>query len=384
MDFELSAAQRDFQAGVRALAEGELARRATAADRDARFPVENLAALAAAGLLGLAVPRQYGGQERGALDYALAMEEIAVACAATSVLVSVHNSLVADPICRWGSKAQRERYLPALARGETIGAFCLTEPSAGSDAASLQTRARRDGDSYRLTGQKCFITNSGLAALYLVFATVDPAARARGITAFLVEADTPGFTIAAYEHKLGIRGSPTAQLYFEDCQVPVDRRLGEEGVGWRVAMSTLDSGRIGIAAQAVGIARAAYEAALRYTRQRRQFGQAIADFQGARWLLAEMNVRVDAARLLVQRAAGLKDAGRSVTREAAAAKLYAAETAMWVTTKAVELHGAAGCLLDAPVQRYFRDAKITEIYEGTSEIQRLIIAEQILKEVAKC
>jgi butyryl-CoA dehydrogenase len=382
MDFELTAEQRDFQATVRALAERELAPRATAADREARFPRENLTALAQAGLLGLAVPTKYGGQERGTLDYALAMEELAAACAATSVLVSVHNSLVADPIYRWGTVAQKEHYLPAMARGEIIGAFCLTEPGSGSDAASLQTRAARDGDGYRLRGQKCFITNSGLAALYLVFATVDPGARARGITAFLVDADAPGFTIAAYEHKLGIRASPTAQLYFEDCFVPAARRLGDEGVGWRVAMSTLDSGRIGIAAQAVGIARAAYEAALRYTRQRRQFGQAIADFQGARWMLADMNVRVDAARLLVQRAAGLKDAGRPVTREAAAAKLYAAETAMWVTTKAVQLHGGAGYLLDAPVQRYFRDAKITEIYEGTSEIQRLIIAEQLLKEAA--
>jgi butyryl-CoA dehydrogenase len=379
MDFLLSEEQRAFQQEVRALAEAELAPRAAAADRDARFPPENLRALAAAGLLGLAVPPAYGGQGRGALDYALAMEELAAACAATSVLVSVHNSLVADPIHRWGTDEQRERYLPGMARGELVGAFCLTEPGSGSDAASLRTRAVRDGDGYRMSGQKVFITGSGIAGLYLVFATLDPAARARGITAFLVERDAPGFTIGAYEHKLGIRGSPTAQLYFEDCWVSAGQRLGEEGQGWRVAMSTLDSGRIGIAAQAVGIARAAYQAALQYTRQRRQFGQAIADFQGIQWMLADMHVRIEAARLLVQRAAGLKDAGQPVTQASAAAKLYAAETAMWVTTKAVQLHGGAGYLLDAPVQRYFRDAKITEIYEGTSEIQRLIIAEQILK-----
>ncbi len=379
MDFLLSEEQRAFQQQVRALAEAELAPRAAAADRDARFPPENLRALAAAGLLALAVPPAYGGQGRGALDYALAMEELAAACAATSVLVSVHNSLVADPIQRWGTDEQRERYLPGLARGEPVGAFCLTEPGSGSDAASLRTRAVRDGDGYRLSGQKVFITSSGIAGLYLVFATLDPAARARGITAFLVERDAPGFTIGAYEHKLGIRGSPTAQLFFDDCWVSAEQRLGEEGQGWRVAMSTLDSGRIGIAAQAVGIARAAYRAALQYTRQRRQFGQAIADFQGIQWMLADMYVRIEAARLLVQRAAGLKDAGQPVTQASAAAKLYAAETAMWVTTKAVQLHGGAGYLLDAPVQRYFRDAKITEIYEGTSEIQRLIIAEQILK-----
>jgi butyryl-CoA dehydrogenase len=379
MDFLLSEEQRAFQQEVRALAEAELAPRAAAADRDARFPPENLRALAAAGLLGLAVPRAYGGQGRGALDYALAMEELAAACAATSVLVSVHNSLVADPIHRWGTDEQRERYLPGMARGEPVGAFCLTEPGSGSDAASLRTRAVADGARYRLSGQKVFITSSGIAGLYLVFATLDPAARTRGITAFLVERDAPGFTIGAYEHKLGIRGSPTAQLFFEDCWVSAGQRLGEEGQGWRVAMSTLDSGRIGIAAQAVGIARAAYRAALQYTRQRRQFGQAIADFQGIQWMLADMHVRIEAARLLVQRAAGLKDAGLPVTQASAAAKLYAAETAMWVTTKAVQLHGGAGYLLDAPVQRYFRDAKITEIYEGTSEIQRLIIAEQILK-----
>ncbi len=379
MDFQLDDEQRAFQQRVRELAKRELAPRAAAADREARFPPENLRALAEAGLLALAVPEAYGGQGRGALDYALAMEEIAAACAATSVLVSVHNSLVADPIVRWGSEEQRARYLPGMARGEPVGAFCLTEPGSGSDAASLRTRARRDGDGYRLSGQKCFITNSGIAGLYLVFATLDPTARARGITAFLVERDAPGFTIGAYEHKLGIRGSPTAQLFFEDCYVPAAQRLGDEGQGWRVAMSTLDSGRIGIGAQAVGVARAAYESALGYTRQRHQFGQAIADFQGVRWILADMSVRVEAARLLVQRAAGLKDAGQPVTQASAAAKLYAAETAMWVATKAVQLHGGAGYLLDAPVQRYFRDAKITEIYEGTSEIQRLIIAEQILK-----
>jgi alkylation response protein AidB-like acyl-CoA dehydrogenase len=379
MHFELTPGQRAFQLAVREFAARELAPRALAADRTATLPPENLAGLARAGLLGLAIPRAYGGQERSHLEYALAMEELAAACAATAVLVSVHNSLVAEPLCLWGTPAQRERYLPRLARGEWLGAFALTEPGAGSDAASLRTRATRDGAGYRLNGSKCFITNSGLAQLYLVFATLDPQAGARGITAFLVERGTPGFTIGPYEHKLGIRASTTAQLFFEDCYVPADQRLGPEGQGWRLALSTLDTGRIGIAAQAVGIARAAYEAALAYMHQQRQCGGPLAESQGAQWLLADMHVRLDAARLLVLRAASLRDAGQRVTREAAAAKLFASETAMWIATQALQLQGEAGCRLDAPAQRYFRDAKITEIYEGTSEIQRLIIAEQILK-----
>jgi alkylation response protein AidB-like acyl-CoA dehydrogenase len=377
MDFELGAHQVAFQHAVREFAAREVAPQAQAADRDGALAPTVVPALAATGLLGLAVPRQYGGQERGSLDYALAMEELAVACASTAVLVSVHNSLAADPIAHWGTSAQRQRYHPRMATGECLGAFALTEPGAGSDAASLRTRASRDGESYRLAGSKVFITNGGLAGVYLVFATLDPTAGARGITAFLVEPGTPGFSIGPPEHKLGIRGSSTAQLYFEDCRVPAEQRLGDEGGGWRVAMSTLDSGRIGIAAQAVGIARAAYHAALARARESADAG---ALPQSAQWLLADMSVRLDAARLLVHRAACLKDAGQRVTREAAAAKLYAAETALWIASQAVDLCGADACRLDSPVQRHLRDAKITEIYEGTSEIQRLILGEQVLRD----
>jgi alkylation response protein AidB-like acyl-CoA dehydrogenase len=375
VDFRLNGEEQALQRQVREFAARTLAPAAAAADREGALAPGTVAALAAEGLLALAIPREHGGQARSALDYAVVMEELAVACAATAVLVSVHNSLVADPIHHWGSPEQQARYLPRMATGDCIGAFALTEPSAGSDAASLRTRATRDGASYRLSGGKCFITNAGLAGIYLVFATLDPAAGARGITAFLVEPGAPGFSVGAFEHKLGIRGSSTAQLFFDDCRVGEEQRLGPEGQGWRVAMGTLDSGRIGIAAQAIGIARAAYEAALAHARA--SGGEVVGE--AAAWLLADMDVRLDAARLLVQRAAALKDAGERLTREAAAAKLYAAETAMWVTSQAVELVGPEACTLSSPLQRYLRDAKITEIYEGTSEIQRLIIGEQVLR-----
>jgi alkylation response protein AidB-like acyl-CoA dehydrogenase len=377
VDFRLSAQDQAFRAGVRELAAREVAPRAAAADRAAELEPAVIRALAGAGLLALAVPAEYGGAERSTLAYALAVEELAARCAATAVLVSVHNSLVADPIHHWGTPDQRARYLPRLAAGSCLGAFALTEPSAGSDAASLRTRATPDGGAYRLNGSKVFITNGGLAGAYLVFATLDPAAGARAITAFLVEPGTPGFTVGPKEHKLGIRGSSTTQLFFDDCRVPASQRLGEDGQGWRVAMGTLDSGRIGIAAQAVGIARGAYEAALAHL-----VGMAggASPPQDVQWALADMSVRIDAARLLVHRAASLKDAGERLTREAAAAKLFAAETAMAVASQAVDLCGADGCRLDAPVQRHFRDAKITEIYEGTSEIQRLILGEQLWRD----
>jgi alkylation response protein AidB-like acyl-CoA dehydrogenase len=382
VDFRLSADERAFEQRVREFAARRLAPGAAEADRAGALAPGTVPALAAEGLLALAIPHKYGGQARSALDYALVMEEVAAACAATAVLVSVHNSLVADPIHHWGSPEQQARYLPRMATGACLGAFALTEPSAGSDAASLRTRARHDGAGYRLSGGKCFITNAGLASVYLVFATLDPAAGARGITAFLVDAGTPGFSVGAPEHKLGIRGSATAQLFFDDCRVDEQQRLGAEGQGWRVAMGTLDSGRIGIAAQALGIARAAYESTLAHVRAMTGAGGTANVGEATQWLLADMSVRIDAARLLVHRAAALKDEGERLTREAAAAKLYAAETALWVTSQAVELVGAAACALDSPLQRHLRDAKITEIYEGTSEIQRLIIGEQVLREPA--
>ena len=381
MDFRLSADEQAFRQRVREFAARTLAPAAEQVDHASSLAPGTAEALAAEGLLALSIPREFGGQAGSALEYAIVMEEIGAACAATAVLVTVHNSLVADPIHHWGTRAQQARYLPRMATGACLGAFALTEPSAGSDAASLRTRARRDGAGYRLVGGKCFISNAGLAGVYLVFATLDPAAGARGITAFLVEPDAPGFAVGAQEHKLGIRGSSTAQLFFDDCWVAEEQRLGPEGQGWRVAMGTLDSGRIGIAAQAVGIARAAYEAALAHVRPAGR-GEA-APGEATAWLLADMDVRIDAARLLVHRAAVLKDAGERLTREAAAAKLFAAEAAMWVTSQAIEVVGPAACALSSPLQRYLRDAKITEIYEGTSEIQRLIIGEHVLREAAQ-
>jgi alkylation response protein AidB-like acyl-CoA dehydrogenase len=377
VDFRLDADEAAFQAAVGELVAREVAPRAAAADRSRDVAGAMVRALAEGGLLAMAVPREYGGERRTSLMYALAMEELAAACAATAVLVSVHNSLVAEPIGKWGSDEQRARYLPPMATGACLGAFALTEPGAGSDAASLRTRARRMGDEYWLDGSKVFITNGTTAGLYLVFATLDAAAGARGITAFLVPAGSAGLTVGPREHKLGIRGSSTVKLYFDGCRVPAAQRLGGEGEGWRVAMSTLDSGRIGIAAQAVGIARAAFEATLAQLAET-QVGAAPP--QDVQWTLADMSVRIDAARLLVHRAASLKDAGERLTREAAAAKLFAAETAMWVASRAVELCGAAGCRPGSPVERCYRDAKITEIYEGTSEIQRLILGEQIWRD----
>ena len=370
----MSADEAAFQAVVREVAVRHVAPRAAAADRSSELAAEVVHALAERHLLAMAVPREYGGEPRSSLEYALAMEELASACAATAVLVSVHNSLVAEPIVKWGTDEQRARYLPAMATGASLGAFALTEPSAGSDAASLRTRARRNGDEYRLDGSKVFITNGATAGLYLVFATLDPAAGARGIIAFLVPGGSPGLTVGLPEHKLGIRGSSTVQLYFDGCRVPAAQRLGGEGEGWRVAMSTLDSGRIGIAAQAVGIARAALQATVAYLSMTQLEA---APSQDVQWTLADMSVRVDAARLLVHRAASLKDAGERPMREAAAAKLFAAETAVWIACRAVELCGADGCRGGSLVERCYRDAKITEIYEGTSEIQRLILGEQI-------
>ncbi len=382
MDFRLSEDQELFRRSVREFADREIAPRAAHYDRTEEFPRENIRKLAELGLMGIMVPEEYGGPGGTTMTYVLAMEEIARACAATSVIMSVNASLVCEPILRFGTDDQKRRYLPDLATATRIGAYCLSEPSSGSDAASMRTRAVRDGDYYVLNGVKNFITNGGEAGLYLVYAVTDPSARARGISAFLVEAETPGLRPGRREEKLGIRASPTTQVFLEDCRIPASNRLGQEGEGFRIAMATLDGGRIGIAAQAVGIAQAAYEASVKWARERHAFGQAIANFQAIQWMLADMAVRIDAARLLVWRAADMKDRGERCTMEASMAKLFASETAMWVTTKAVQVHGGYGYMRDYPVERYFRDAKITEIYEGTSEIQRLVIARNILKDSA--
>ena len=375
----LSEEHRLFQRTVREFVEREIAPHAARLDATGEFPHDNLRKMAEMGLMGLLVPPEYGGIGASALEYVLALEEVARGCASTAVILSVHNSLVCYPLWRFGTPEQRERYLRRLARGEMLGAFALTEPEAGSDAASIRTRARREGDSYVLNGTKIFITSGDVADIVLLFATLDPGLGSRGITAFLLEKGTPGLRVGKKEDKLGLRASSTVELVLEDCLVPAANRLGEEGEGFRLALQFLTGGRIGIAAQAVGIARAAWEAALAYARQRQQFGRPIAEFQGIRWMLADMALSIDAARLLTYRAAELRDAGLPHVMESSMAKLFASETAMAVATRAVQIFGGYGYMKDHPVERHLRDAKATEIYEGTSEIHRNIIASHLLK-----
>jgi butyryl-CoA dehydrogenase len=380
MDLLLSEDQELFRRTVREFADNEIAPVAAEHDEAEKYPEENVRKMGELGLMGITVPDEYGGAGLGAMEYAIAMEEVSRACAAHSVILTVNVSLVCEPIYKYGTDDQRRRFLPKLTRAEMIGSYCLSEPSSGSDARHMDTRAERDGDAYILNGTKNWITNGGVAGLYLVYAATDT--RGGEITAFLIEADRPGLRPGAREKKLGIRASTTTQVFLEDCRVPAENRLGEDGEGFKIAMKTLDGGRIGVAAQALGIAQAAYEASVAYARERQAFGHPIADFQGIQWTLADMATRIDCARLLVYRAARLKDADGPFSKEASMAKLYASETAMWVTTKAVQVHGGYGYSREYAVQRYFRDAKITEIYEGTSEIQRLVIARHILREGA--
>ncbi len=374
----LSEDQELFRRTVREFADNEIAPVAAEHDEAEQYPADNVRKMGELGLMGLTVPHEYGGAGVGSMEYALAMEEVSRACAAHSVILTVNVSLVCEPIYKYGTEEQRRRFLPRLTTAEMIGSYCLSEPSSGSDARHMETRAERDGDEYILNGAKNWITNGGVSGVYLVYAATDP--QGGRISAFLVEADRPGLRPGAKEKKLGIRASSTTQVFLEDCRVPVANRLGEEGDGFKIAMQTLDGGRIGVAAQALGIAQAAYEASVAYARERQAFGHAIADFQGIQWMLADMATRIECARLLVYTAAQLKDRGEPFSKQSSMAKLYASETAMWVTTKAVQVHGGYGYSREYAVQRYFRDAKITEIYEGTSEIQRMVIARHILRE----
>jgi alkylation response protein AidB-like acyl-CoA dehydrogenase len=378
--FELTEQQDLFRRTVREFAEREIAPVAAELDEREEFPHDNVRKMASLGLMGLTVPEAYGGSGAGAMEYALAMEEIARADAAHSTIMTVNVSLVSEPLAKLGTPAQRERFLPPLCDGRMIGAYCLSEPSSGSDAAHMQTRAMRDGDEWLLNGTKNFITNGGVSGLYVVYASTDPGAGARGVTAFLVESGRPGVSAGPREKKLGIRASSTTQMHFQDVRLPAENVLGEVGQGFKLAMMTLDGGRIGIAAQAVGIAQAAFEAARDYAREREAFGKPIAEFQGLQWMLADMKTRIEAARMLTWRAAALKDAKQPFGEPSAMAKLFASETAMWVTTKALQVHGGYGYMRESAVQRYFRDAKITEIYEGTSEIQRMVIARHLLRD----
>ncbi|HET8678923.1 MAG TPA: acyl-CoA dehydrogenase family protein, partial [bacterium] len=335
---------------------------------------------AAIGLMGLTVPEEYGGAGLDPVAYVIAHEELARASAGFQTIVTVNNSLVCEPIVRWGTDAQKRTYLPDLVAGRRLGCYCLTEPTSGSDAMSLRTTATLRGGEWILAGTKIFVTNGVEADLCLVYARTEGVAGAGGISAFLVEKSFAGVSVGKVEKKLGIKCSSTAELVFDNCRVPAENLLGPRGEGGKIALSTLDGGRIGIAAQALGITRACLEESAAHVRERRQFGHPLADFQAVRWALADMATRLDAARMLTHRAAALRGAGRPCTMEAAMAKVFASETAMWAAHRAVQLFGGYGYIQDYPVERYFRDAKITEIYEGTSEIQRVVISRRLLAE----
>ena len=381
MDLELTPEQTMVRDMAREFAVAEIEPRAAEDDREHRFPAETIRKMGELGLMGMMVPEAYGGAGLDTVAYVLAMEEINRACAGTGVIMSVNNSLVCGPILEFGTEAQKRRWLPKLARGEWLGCFALSEPNNGSDAAAAKTTAVPDGPGrWRINGTKQFITNAPQADLCLFFAQTDPAKGPRGITAFVVEKGTPGYSVGKPDDKLGIRASHSAPIYFEDLRLDDEQRLGEVGQGFKIAMKTLDGGRVGIAAQALGIHRACLEASVRYAKTRTAFGQPIASFQAIQWMLADMATELDAARLLTLRAATLKDRGVRFTREAAMAKLYASEAANRAATHCVQIHGGYGYIRDFPAERHFRDAKITEIYEGTSEIQRLVIAASLLKQ----
>jgi butyryl-CoA dehydrogenase len=379
MDLELTEAQRGARDTARRFARERLERVGVESDRTHQFPTAAVAELGELGMLGVFIPEEYGGSGLDNVAYALVIEELSVECASTGVIVSAHSSLGSWPILGTGTEEQKNRFLPKMATGEWLGCFALTEPQAGSDAAGQKTRAVRDGDSYVINGTKNFITNGPQAGIAIVFAMTDASKGNHGISAFIVETANPGFAVTRVEDKMGINGSHSAQLAFTDLRVPRENLLMKEGDGFKIAMKTLDGGRIGIAAQAIGIARASLEASLKYAQQRQAFGKPIASNQAIQWKLADMAVEIDAARLLALQAASLKDEGKPCTKQSAMAKLFAAEAAMKAATEAVQIHGGYGYTKEFKVERYFRDAKVTEIYEGTSEIQRLVISSQVLQ-----
>ncbi len=378
MDFDLSEEHRLVQATVREWATSRLLPLAAEMDRTGTYPPDLIRELGDLGLAGVFIPEEYGGSGMDTISYCIVVEEIARAEAGLAAVLSVNNSLVCYPIFAFGTEAQKRHYLPDLARGRKLGCYGLTEPTAGSDAGSLRTTARTDGDRWILNGTKIFVTNGVEAEVLVIYARTGPETGSRGISAFLAEKGDPGLSVGKIEHKLGIRASSTCEIVLDDCRLPNDRLLGERGKGFHIALATLDGGRIGIAAQALGIARAASEEATAYARERRQFGRPIADFQAIQWKIADMTTRIQASRLLTYRAAWVRDQGRRHTQEASMAKLFASETAMWVGTQAVQIFGGYGYIQDYPVERHFRDAKITEIYEGTSEVQRMVIARHVL------
>ncbi|MBP6631527.1 MAG: acyl-CoA dehydrogenase [Kofleriaceae bacterium] len=380
MDFDLTEDQRLVQHTAREFATNEVQPKAAAIDREHRHPAELVTRMADLGLLGVAIPEAWGGAGFDHVSYVLAMEEVSRACASTGVIMSVNNSLVCDPIHRFGTEAQKRQFLMPLAAGKQLGCFALSEPEAGSDAAAQRTVAVRQADgSWRISGTKNWITNGPVADVCVLFAMNDKAAAYKGITAFLLPMKTPGVRVGTPDDKLGIRGSKSSQIFLDEVALPADAVLGEVGSGFKVALTTLDGGRVGIAAQALGIGRAALEASLAYAQQRKTFGKPIASHQAIAFKLADMATELEAARLLTLRAAALKDAKRAYTKEAAMAKLYASDVANRIARDAIQIFGGNGYVTEYPVERHFRDAKITEIYEGTSEIQRLVIANHLAK-----
>ena len=379
MEFGLTKEQELVKQMVKNFALNEVKPIAAEVDETEKFPIDNVKKMGELGMMGIPFPKEYGGAGGDVLSYILTVEELSKVCATTGVIVSAHTSLSAGAINDFGTEEQKQKYLVPLAKGEKIGAFGLTEPGAGTDAAGQQTTAVLEGDHYVLNGSKIFITNGGVADIFVIFAMTDKKQGTRGISAFIVEKSFPGFSIGKVEEKLGIRGSSTTELIFENCIVPKENLLGKEGKGFGMAMKTLDGGRIGIAAQALGIAEGAYEEAIKYMKERKQFGRNLGAFQGLQWMIAEMDTKIEAARHLVYKAAWLKQNKLPYTVDAARAKLFAAEVAMEVTTKAVQIHGGYGYTKDYPVERMMRDAKITEIYEGTSEVQKMVIAGAALR-----
>jgi butyryl-CoA dehydrogenase len=379
MDFNLNKKQKLFQQMIRDFAEKEVKPLAAEIDEQERFPIETVEKMARTGIMGIPVPTQYGGAGGDNIMYSIAVEELSRVCATTGVIVSAHTSLCLVPVLEHGTEEQKQKYIPKLSSGEYIGAFGLTEPNAGTDAAAQQTMAVADGDKWILNGNKIFITNAGYAHVYVIFAMTDKSQGIKGISAFIVEKGTPGFSFGKKELKMGIRGSATAELIFENCIIPKENLLGKIGVGYAIAMKTLDGGRIGIASQALGIAQGAMDETVKYVKERKQFGKNIGKFQNTQFQLADLETKIQASRLLVRSAAFKKDNNIPYSDAASMCKLFAAETAMEVTTKAVQFHGGYGYTREYPVERMMRDAKITEIYEGTSEVQRMVIAGALLK-----
>jgi butyryl-CoA dehydrogenase len=379
MQLELNEQQKMIQKTVREFAEKEIAPVAAEMDEKAEYPTKILEKMSKLGLLGIIIPQEYGGAGLDTISYATIIEEISRKCASTGVITSVHNSLVAWPIIKYGNEEQKKKYLPILARGDKIGAFAGTEPNAGSDLGAMQTTAVLKGDKYIINGDKTFITSGPKAGVIIVFAVTDKSAGSKGISAFIVENEMKGFKVGSIFDKLGINANLVSELIFENMEVPKENLLGKEGDGFKIALSTLDGGRIGIASQAVGIAQAALDECIEYSNQREQFGRPISKFQAIQWMIADMATQIEASRFLVYNAAYTKDKGVRFSKEAAMAKLFASETAMDIAIKAVQIHGGYGYTKEYTVERLFRDAKITEIYEGTSEVQRMVIAGSVLR-----